>query len=103
MTEMKDPMAGWDVLAAWVFFMALFVGFDPDHSVWRDKLDRLERYERLASSPEALERALKIYDGLYDTLLHCEHGGDFKVRNSVYIDCTRIEVPRNPRMWTAGL
>ena len=103
MKQMRDSMAGFDVLLVWVFFFAMFVGIDPDRSIWRDRLDKLQRYEALASSPEALERALNIYEGIYDTLLHCEHGGDFKVRREVYVDCTRIEVPGRPRTWTAGL
>lgn len=101
--DYKDPIAILDVLGVAALAMALFVGVDPDRSVWKDKLDRLEKYEAIASSPEALQQALTTYDRLYDTVLNCEHGVGFKPRHNVVIDCTRIETPQNPRMWVAGL
>lgn len=101
--DRKDPIAILDVLGTMALAAAIFIGVDPDGSVWRKKVERLEKYEAIASSPEALQQALNTYDRLYDTVLSCEHGIGFKPRHNVVIDCSRIETPQNPRMWLAGL
>jgi len=77
----RDVWAGWDVLMVWLFFSCVFIGYDPDGSIWRDRYAKLLSYEKIVENPVLLEKVLSRYHTIREDLELLENG--FKLRDAI--------------------
>lgn len=77
----RDVWAGWEVMSVWMAVSVIFVAIDPDDSLWRSRLQKLEQYEAISKHPSTLEETLARYQHIHDDLTLLEKG--FKLRNAV--------------------
>ena len=96
----KDYWAGWDVLMVWLFFTCVFIGYDPDGSVWRNRYTKLFKYEEIVENPKLLQEVLLRYQHIQEDLALLESGYKLRdVGSGSVIQCYRVDPLYDNHKW----